>query len=371
MTGTMSSRIPVTLLTGFLGSGKTTILNHLVQQSELADALVIINEFAAIPLDHQLVAHSTDNVVMEMNSGCLCCTIRGDLITTLRDIHWRFSRGGQRQFDRVLIETTGLADPAPIIHTLMTQAEVATRYRLDGIVTALDLATGSGMLDVHPEAIRQVAMADVLLLTKGDLITPRQRSALERRLDSINPAAPRLDVPNGVVAPDGLLNLGFFSTDGKTPDVKRWLREEAYADTHTAGVEHDGHDHSEDHSGLHHGHDTHDVNRHDDHIRAFCFSLNEPIPEVVLAAWLETLLRFAGSNILRVKGILNVEGHDRPYVIQGVQHIFHPPMSLPAWPDDDHRSRVIFITRDVNRQAIEETFDAFRQAVPQAWVAES
>ncbi|KMZ13420.1 putative metal chaperone, involved in Zn homeostasis, GTPase [Candidatus Burkholderia humilis] len=370
----MSSRIPVTLLTGFLDSGKTTILNHLVQQPELADVLVIINEFGTIPLDHQLVAHSTDNVVMEMSSGCLCCTIRGDLITTLRDIHWRFSREGQRQFDRVLIETTGLADPAPIIHTLMTQAEVATRYRLDGIVTALDLATGSETLDLHAEAVRQVAMADVLLLTKGDLIKPRQRSALDHRLDSsINPAAPRLDVPNGVVAPDSLLNLGFFSTDGKTPDVKRWLREEAYADhQHATGAEHDdGHHHGEHHPSHHHGRDTHDVNRHDDHIRAFCFSLKEPIPEVVLAAWLETLLRFAGSNILRVKGILNVEGHDRPYVIQGVQHIFHPPISLPAWPDDDHRSRVVFITRDVDRQAIEETFDAFRQAVPQAWEAES
>nr|WP_189662362.1 GTP-binding protein [Pseudomonas sp. RW10S2] len=365
------------MLTGFLGSGKTTILNHLVQQPELATALVIINEFGAVALDHRLVAHSTDHVVMEMSSGCLCCTIRGDLIDTLRDIHWRFSREGLRQYDRVLIETTGLADPAPIIHTLMTQPEVATRYRLDGVVTALDLATGWETLDRQTEAVRQAAMADVLLLTKGDLIAPERRSELEQRLKAINPAAPRYDVRDGVVAPDLLLDLGFYAVEGKTPNVRRWLREEAYADerpvkgdTHASDHYHgQGADHAHHHGhGPHH---EHDVNRHDDQIRAFCFSLNEPIPEVVLAAWLEMLLRFVGSDILRVKGILHIEGHDRPFVIQGVQHIFHPPISLPAWPDEDRRSRVVFITRGVERQAIEETFDAFRQAVPQAWEVET
>lgn len=218
---TESPPIPVTLLTGFLGSGKTTILNHLVAQPELADALVIINEFGEMALDHLLVAHSTENLVMEMSSGCLCCNIRGDLIKTLRDITWRFSREGQRQFRRVLIETTGLADPAPIIHTLMTEPQIVSQYRLDGIVATVDLSTGMHTLDQHPEALKQAAMADVLLLTKGDLVTEEERTILLCRLHNINPAAPRCLVNNGEIEPSKILDLGLFSAQGKALDVER------------------------------------------------------------------------------------------------------------------------------------------------------
>lgn len=362
--------IPVTLLTGFLGSGKTTLLNNLVRQPELADALVIINEFGEMPLDHALVAHSTENLVMEMSSGCLCCTIRGDLVKTLQDITWRFSREGRRQFRRVLIETTGLADPAPIIHTLMTNPSIATRYRLDGIVTTVDLATGSHSLDRHVEAVKQAAIADCLLLTKADLASPEQRAELLRRLDGINPAAPRWPVEHGEIDAGKLLDLGLFSTTGKAPDVERWLREEAYATQRPHAHEHEHeHEHHHHHDHASHGqehptdhdhdHHHHDVNRHDDHIRAFCFSTDRPIPEDVLSAWLEVLMSFAGSNILRVKGILNVEGSERPIVIHGVQHIFHPPAKLPAWPSEDRRSRLVFITQDVEREVIEKTFHAF------------
>ncbi len=352
--GSTRSLIPVTLLTGFLGSGKTTVLNHLVQQAEMADALVIINEFGEMALDHLLVAHSTENVVMEMSSGCLCCTIRGDLVKTLRDITWRFSRNGERQFHRVLIETTGLADPAPIIHTLMTDPQIASRYRLNGIVATVDLATGSNTLDQHSEAIKQVAMADTLLLTKADLVSEAQRTQLLQRLAAINPAAPRWEVSRGEIAPEKVLNLGLFSPESKTPDVARWLREEAY-------VQDVPHTH-----GHGHGHEHHDVNRHDDHIRAFCFAVDDPIPEDFLVGWLEVLMSLLGSNILRVKGILNVEGQDKPIVVHGVQHIFHPPVPLPAWPTDDHRSRLVFITQDVSKSAIEATFRAFQQVIPQA-----
>lgn len=355
--------IPVTLLTGFLGSGKTTLLNNLVRQPELADALVIINEFGEMPLDHALVAHSTENLVLEMSSGCLCCTIRGDLVKTLQDITWRFSREGRRQFRRVLIETTGLADPAPIIHTLMTNPLIATRYRLDGIVTTLDLATGMHSLDHHVEAVKQAAMADCLLLTKADLASTEQHAALLRRLDAINPAAPRWTVSNGEVEATKLLDLGLFSIQGKTPDVERWLREEAYATPRLHIHRPTDHGHAMvRHGSLHTdpSHHQHDVNRHDDHIRAFCFSTDTPIPEEVLAAWLEVLMSLAGSNILRVKGILNIAGNEQPVVIHGVQHIFHPPTKLPAWPNEDRRSRLVFITQDVEREAIEKTFHAFR-----------
>lgn len=368
-----SERIPVTLLTGFLGSGKTTVLNHLVRQPELADALVIINEFGEMALDHMLVAHSTENIVMEMSSGCFCCTIRGDLVKTLRDITWHFSRHGQRQFRRVLIETTGLADPAPIIHTVMTHPQIAPKYRLDGIVTTVDLATGSDTLNKHPESIKQAAMADVLLLTKADLTTDVERAAWLQRLEVINPAAPRWEVHNGEIAPAKILDLGLFSPDSKTPDVVRWLKEEAYAEDGHSHAHHEdhGHGHADQHHHPHEEHEGHehhydDVNRHDDHIRAFCFAVDEPIPDELLAAWLDILMVFIGSNILRVKGILNIEGQDQPVVIHGVQHIFHPPVSLPAWPSEDRRSRLVFITRDVSRADIEATFHAFRDVLPQA-----
>lgn len=363
-----SNLIPVTLLTGFLGSGKTTALNHLVRQPELSDALVIINEFGEMALDHLLVAHITENLVMEMSSGCLCCTIRGDLVKTLRDITWRFSRGGQRQFRRVLIETTGLADPAPIIHTLMTDPQIASKYRLDGIVTAVDMATGMHTLDQHAEAVKQAAVADALLLTKTDLVSDLERHTLLRRLDGINPAASRWEVQGGEIEPYKVLNLGLYSAEGKSADVVRWLQEEAYTSTQErrhGGHDHDHHDH--DHvDAHHHSHAHHDVNRHDDQIRAFCFHVDEPIPEAVLNNWLELLMGFVGSTILRVKGILNVEGRAEPIVVHGVQHIFHPPVTLPTWPSEDRRSRLVFITQNVERKVVERTFHALSEAMKEA-----
>lgn len=360
-------RIPVTLLTGFLGSGKTTVLNHLVRQPDMADTLVIINEFGDVALDHLLVAHSAGTQVMELGSGCVCCSMRGDLAATLRDAAWRFARQGRRQFRRVLIETTGLADPAPILHTLMTHPQVAPLYRLDGIVATLDLATGLSSLDRHPEAVKQAAMADVLLLTKSDLVDDAQRAATRQRLDGINPAAPRWAVHRGEVAAARLLGLGVFSTDGKTPDVARWLREEAYAADDAPAQEasrqegdcrdHD-HDHGHDHSHSH-SHD-HAAYRHDDGIRAFCFVLDAPLTQAQLDDWLQALQGLLGSAMLRVKGILNVQGQDRPLVVHGVQHVFHPPEPLPAWPDDDRRSRLVFITQGVARETVAATLQALQ-----------
>lgn len=370
-TETMSELIPVTLLTGYLGSGKTTVLNRLVRQPEMADALVIINEFGEMALDHMLVAHSTENLVMAMDSGCVCCSIRGDLVKTLRDVTWRFSRNGHRQFERLLIETTGLADPAPIIHTLMTHPQIASKYRLDGIVTTVDMATGMKTLDQHQEAIKQAAMADVLLLTKSDLVTDEQRDALLHRLNKLNPAAPHWQVRNGEIQARKILHLGLFTATGKMADVARWLKEESYlsaAFVPVAQPQSIGQlplilKPQATHTRMAH---SHDVNRHNDHIHAFCFAIDDPIPEETLAAWLEILMSFVGSNILRVKGILNVEGNPLPVVIHGVQHIFHPPVTLPAWPSEDRRSRLVFITHDVGKDVIEKTFHAFRQVSSRA-----
>ncbi|PRE45433.1 CobW family GTP-binding protein [Burkholderia multivorans] len=384
--------IPVTLLTGFLGSGKTTVLNRLVQQPEMADALVLINEFGEIGLDHMLVAHSREDIVVEMSSGCLCCTIRGDLVRTLKDIYWRFSREGQRQFSRVVIETTGLADPAPIVHTLATHRDLRDRYRLDGLVTTIDARNGEATLDAHLEAVKQAAMADRLLVTKTDLADVDALERLGSRLHTINPAAEVIRVSYGELVAARILDLGLFRADGKVADVERWLAEEQYRSDdhdhdheghdHDHGGQHDhgnphghgdgqGHDRHDAHDGHaeeshnhaeHHHHDhAHDVNRHDDQIRAFCFTVDEPIPEQVLTDWLDVLLSLMGPSMLRIKGILNVEGEDRPIVIHGVQHVFHPPVPLDAWPGEDRRSRIVFITRAVGRETIESTFQLFSQ----------
>lgn len=357
--------IPVSLLTGFLGSGKTTLLNHLIAQPEMKDTLVIINEFGEIGLDHLLVAHSQEETVMiEMSSGCLCCTIRGDLKATLKDITWRFAEGGKRKFNRVVIETTGLASPVPILHTLMTDPFVAERYRLDGVIVTVDAVNGMSTLDNHVEAVQQAAVADRLLLTKTDLADAAGLAALRQRLAALNPSARQLQPQHGRIAPAELLDAGLFKPGEKTPDVARWLNEEAFAEQEAhAHHHHDhGHHHGHDHGHHHHDDHAHDVNRHDDHIRAFCFSFDEPIDPALFDEWLSLLVGFKGPNILRIKGILNLKGEDKPTVIHGVQHVFHPTVTLPAWPSDDRRSRIVFITRDIERATIERSFDAFMQA---------
>jgi G3E family GTPase len=264
-----------------------------------------------------------------------------------------------------------LADPAPIIHTLMTHPDIVSRYRLDGIVATVDMATGMQTLDRHREAVKQAAMADVLLLTKSDLVTDEHGDALLRRLDALNPAAPRHRVRDGDIEAGKLLDLGLFSAIGKAADVARWLKEEAYAGSalvpvaplRAAGPRFPLARSRTARAAMARPHDS---NRHDDHIHAFCFAIDDPVPDETFAAWLDILMSFVGSNILRVKGILNVVGNPLPVAIHGVQHVFHPPVTLPAWPGADRRSRLVFITHDVGKDVIEQTFRAFRQAAPHA-----
>ncbi|AKZ65575.1 ATP-binding protein [Herbaspirillum hiltneri N3] len=364
MTPDTPALIPISLLTGFLGSGKTTLLNYLVAQPELKDTLVIINEFGEIGLDHLLVAHSQDEVVVEMSSGCLCCTIRGDLKKTLKDITWRFAEGGKRKFNRVIIETTGLASPIPILHTLMTDNFIASKYRLDGVITTVDAVNGNQTLDNHIEAVQQAAVADRVLLTKSDLADAAALQDLQARLQQINPGAQQILSQQGQVAPQQLLDAGLFRAADKTPDVERWLSEEAYEPPHTHGHDHahDGHHHHHHHHKHAHEDHGHDINRHDDHIRAFCFSFDKPIEPHLFDEWLSLLVGFKGQNILRIKGIVNLAGEDKPTVIHGVQHIFHPTVTLPAWPSEDRRTRIVFITKDIERATIERSFTAFMQA---------
>src|SRR5437879_5275907 len=265
-----SSLIPVTLLTGFLGSGKTTVLNHVLKQPGMAATAVIVNEFGEIGLDHLLVERSSEDVVL-LNSGCLCCTVRSDIVDTLTNLFVDRVKGKIPFFARVAIETTGLADPAPILHTLMTEPIVSARYMLDGVVTTVDVVNGAATLDRQPEAVKQVAVADRLLVTKTDLSGPPGRRELEARLNALNPTAPVIAVAQGAVDPARLFNLGFFDPAIKSVDVQRWLRDEAFA----AGHQH--------HRGEGHA----DPNRHDDRIRAFCISRDRPISWRVLAGLLD------------------------------------------------------------------------------------
>jgi G3E family GTPase len=344
-------RLPVSVITGFLGSGKTTLLKHLLQQPDMADTAVVINEFGEIGLDHLLVEEAKEDTIL-MSSGCLCCSIRGDLIDTLRRLYKRRDRGEVPKFKRLVIETTGLADPAPILQTLIGDPLLSAFYRLDGVVTTVDAVNGMDQLDRQFESVKQAAVADRLILTKTDLAGAEQRAALEARLRALNPAAPLLPVAHGAVEAGQLFNAGLYNPAEKNPDVARWLGQEAYAQAEEA---HHGHHHGHDHD---HGHAL-DVNRHDDHIRAFCLTYDRPIAWDKFVNWIEMLITMRGADLLRIKGILNVADSDGPVAIHGIQHLFHPPAMLPGWSGEDRRSRIVFITRDLERAWLEQSMTEF------------
>lgn len=353
-------RLPVSVITGFLGSGKTTLLKHLLAHPDMGETAVIINEFGEIGLDHLLVEKSEDDTVL-LESGCLCCTIRGDLIDAMRRLFKRRHKGEIPPFKRLVIETTGLADPAPILHTLMQDPVLTSVYRLDGVIATVDVVNGDTQMDRQRESVKQAAVADRLLLTKADLSDETKIAALEARLKRLNPAAPIYRVAHGEVDPAALFNAGLYNPESKSLDVQRWLREEAYtaphADAHGHGHGHDHHHHDHDHAHDHeHGLD---VNRHDAHIRAFCITRDQPLDWAKFCAWIDMITTTQGPDLLRIKGLLHVTGEDQPVAIHGVQHLFHPPVLLPSWPSEDRRSKLVFITRDLDQAMLTDSLNAF------------
>jgi len=340
-----SNRVPVSVITGFLGSGKTTLLNRLVRNPGMADTALIVNEFGEIGIDHELVDSSFENTVV-MDSGCICCSIRGDLIDTVSDLFANVAQGKLPAFSRIVIETTGLADPVPIIHTLGGEPVITDRCRLDSVVTMVDAQNGARQLDEHEEAERQVAVADVALVTKTDLVSKDAVQALRHRLERLNPGLPVHDVRHGEIDPDLLFDVS----------AKALARIAAIAPDHDQIHRHD-HDHDHDHHDDHR-HDPDDVNRHGN-IRAYTIEAAAPLSWERLRLWLETVFSLRGADFLRLKGIVQIAGEDRPVVIQAVGNTFSPPRTLADWPGDTRASRIVLITKGLDSADLQTSFDAF------------
>jgi G3E family GTPase len=331
----------VTVLTGFLGSGKTTLLNALLRDPRYADTAVLVNEWGEVAIDHALVRSSSENIVT-LPGGCICCRVAGELLGTLRELHFRRAAGTVAPFRRVVIETTGLADPAPLLATLIEMPAVAARYSLAGVVCTVDAEHGMATLDAHPEAVKQVAMADRIVVTKADRADAARIAALEERLRALNPGARMLrkgleDLPD----PALLLDTGLYRGEGRIADARGWLNAGAYRRAGAPAAA-----------------------RHDPRIRSFAWTGEEPFEREDLETALETLVQLLGERILRLKGLVHVRGEPGPLAIHAVQHTLYPAARLPAWPDEDRRTRIVFIGRDLEESAIDSIFQPFRHPPP-------
>ncbi len=359
-------RIPVSIITGFLGAGKSTLLNRLLKDPEMNDAAIIINEFGDVSIDHLLVESAGEGII-ELAEGCLCCTVRGELVDTLAELMDGIQTGKLKAVKRVVIETTGLADPAPVMQSIMGNPVIAQNFVLNGMITVVDAVNGLSTLDNHQEAVKQAAVADRLVMTKRALADAATISALTARLQALNPRAIIEDGDKTEWSAAGLLDNGLYDAGSKNADVGRWLGEEAAHDHHN----HHDHDHDHDHGHHHHHHGDHDdhhhhhdVNRHDASIRSFSIIHDQPISPMAIDMFVDLLRSAHGEKLLRMKAIVKLSDNPaRPLVLHGVQNIFHTPERLSAWPDPaDQRTRMVLITRDLPEAFVQDLFAAFTSA---------
>ncbi len=357
------SHTPVTILTGFLGSGKTTLLNRALRDPAMAKTAVVINEFGEIGLDHALAARS-DDTIMVLENGCLCCTVFGDLVTTLSNLYHAREDGAVPRFDHVVIETSGLADPSPLIQAFLSDPVLAGLYRIATVAAVVDAVNGPHTLDAHIESVRQVALADRIIITKVDLLPFAEASrskksaeakeaaaSLLARLHRLNPAAKILRTDDSAFDIGRELRADALKPGDPKADARAWLNADAY-ERHGDG----DHDHDRSHDDHSHDHDDRDHHHlHDRDIASFCFIRETPISREALRLLLDALQQNLGPNLLRVKGIVHVaEEPDRPAVIQGAQQLLHNLSWLERWPDADRRSKIVFITQGFDRAEVED-----------------
>lgn len=347
-------RIPVSILTGFLGAGKSTLLNRILKDPGTSDTAVIINEFGEVGIDNFLVEASGDTL-LELSNGCLCCTVRGELVDTLATIIDGVQTGRLKPIRRVVIETTGLADPAPVMQAVMGNPVIAQNFELDGVITVVDAVHGLSTLERHQEAVKQVAVADRLILSKLSFTDTDKLEELKARLIALNPRAPIADGDSSEVGTAAILENGLYDTATKIADVDRWLRDEAASD----------HRHAHDHGHDHHGHGRHyhhhDINRHGDDIRSFAIVHDKPIDPMAIDMFVDLLRSAHGEKLLRMKAIVALSDNpERPLVLHGVQTVFHPPQRLPKWPEgSDRRTRMVLITQGLPEAFVADLFAAF------------
>ena len=340
-----SDLIPVNVLTGALGSGKTTLLKALLRAPRLTGTMVLVNELGEIGIDHHLVEHASESTLL-LENGCLCCAMRDDLKSALKDLHSRRDRGEIARYERVVVETTGIADPVPIAYTLLAEPVLQHHYRLGNVVTVVDAVNAPAQLDRFTESVRQVALADRLVVSKLDLSGPGALEGLHARLASLNPAAPIIAADSTGLDPVDLLIADIHDRESKSREVERWI-------------------HSIDDGAA----ETGGHSPHTEAIAACCFTFDAVLDWTAFGVWMSMLLHRHGDRVLRMKGLLNVAGVPGPVLVNGVQHLVHPPAHLDRWPDEDRRSRVVVIAHGLDRDEIERSLHAFNAIANPATVA--
>jgi G3E family GTPase len=348
------SRIPVTLVTGFLGSGKTTFINAALRSPELAKTVVVVNEFGEVGLDHKLFASSSDSVVV-LENGCLCCTVRSDLVGTLNSLYHGRQAGEVPEFDNIVIETSGLAEPGAVLQAFLSEPTLDGLFRVASVLTLVDAVNWRGTAESHDEAVRQVALADQIRISKLDLVEARDisTSRLLLELRQINPSAEIAEVNWSSAAVANLLTSPGFDSSDPHADPRPWLDLQAYQKS-----AHDACGHDHDH-GDHHRHERHDHNHLEGRgIENFVLTREAPLSRAESQFLLEGIAQNLGAGLLRVKGLINIaEEPGHPAVIQGAQHLLHTMTWLDRWPDDDHRTRVVFITQGIARENLRDIID--------------